>query len=59
MKACESLGGKCFTTVDAFYVEIVACVIFGLIWIAYFKKILYHLQSLPKKAWKIKKYPIA
>jgi hypothetical protein len=51
--ACTSLGGFCLTKIDAFYVETAAFTLFGVFWILIFKKIMYNLQALPKKSWKI------
>jgi PAT family acetyl-CoA transporter-like MFS transporter 1 len=55
IKDCKNLGGVCETKLDAFYVETLACSLFGIIWIMIFKKVMYNLQALPKKSWKLTK----
>lgn len=52
---CTKLGGNCETKLNAFYLETVVCTIFGIFWILVFRKVMYNLQSLPKKSWKLSK----
>lgn len=51
---CVSLGGVCITRIDAFYIETIACTLFGIFWLIKFKSIMKNLQDLPKAAWKLK-----
>ena len=52
-KECVSLGGLCVTTIDAYYIETVACTVFAIFWIFQFKDVMYKLQNIPKSAWKL------
>ncbi len=52
-KDCVSLGGVCVTTVDAFYVETIACTFFAIFWLLRFKGVMFKLQEMPKSAWKL------
>ncbi|CAF0971281.1 unnamed protein product [Brachionus calyciflorus] len=52
---CVNLGGFCVTKIDAFYVETLACTLFGVVWILSFRKLMYNLQDMPKSLWKISK----
>jgi hypothetical protein len=49
------MGGICLTQIDAFYAEMFVCTILGILWICYFRKIMFNLQSLPKKEWQLDK----
>jgi PAT family acetyl-CoA transporter-like MFS transporter 1 len=58
-KECTShLSGICTTTLDAYYLMTVACTCFGICWILYFKKVMYNLQAMPRKSYKISKMAI-
>lgn len=52
---CVKLGGVCSTWMDAFYVETFIFTVFGIFWILKFKKVMYHLQDMPRVSWKITK----
>ncbi|KAG5680973.1 hypothetical protein PVAND_010447 [Polypedilum vanderplanki] len=50
---CAELGGKCFTDIDGYYIEICINVIYGIIWFYFGRKLIIHLQNLPSKDWYI------
>ncbi|XP_048250112.1 acetyl-coenzyme A transporter 1-like [Haliotis rufescens] len=49
---CHAADGKCNTTMDGYYIESVACVILGLIWLVWKKSTVKRLDSLDLSAWK-------
>lgn len=49
---CTSEGGTCETTVEGYYIEMVLCILLGLVWFFYAKRRARWLQSLPQSAWK-------
>ncbi|KAK9501712.1 hypothetical protein O3M35_012388 [Rhynocoris fuscipes] len=51
--ACESANGKCVTTLDGYYLEIVLCTIIGFIWFRWGKHAIRHLQTRPPEDWAI------
>jgi PAT family acetyl-CoA transporter-like MFS transporter 1 len=55
IESCTKAGGVCSTWLDAFYLETLFLTIFGIFWILKYRKIMFHLQDLPKFAWKISK----
>ena len=38
---------------DAFYIEMAVCTVIGVAWLLIFSKIMYRLQAMPRKAWKL------
>ncbi|XP_046572615.1 acetyl-coenzyme A transporter 1-like [Haliotis rubra] len=49
---CHAADGNCTTTMDGYYIESVACVIVGFIWLIWKKGTVKHLDSLDLSAWK-------
>ncbi len=41
---CEGGGGKCVTLTDGYYIESIACVIIGFVWLAWGWKTVNKLQ---------------
>uniref|UniRef100_U5EUI4 Putative acetyl-coa transporter n=1 Tax=Corethrella appendiculata TaxID=1370023 RepID=U5EUI4_9DIPT len=50
---CTSSGGKCDITIDGYYIEIIFCFIYGVLWYLWGKSKIYYLQNLPLKAWRV------
>jgi PAT family acetyl-CoA transporter-like MFS transporter 1 len=48
---CKELGGKCFTDVDGYYIEVCINVVYGIVWFYFGRKLIMHLQNLPSKDW--------
>ncbi|GAB0098172.1 acetyl-coenzyme A transporter 1 [Sergentomyia squamirostris] len=51
--ACSAAGGKCEIDIDGYYIEVLICLIYGLLWYNWGRKKVTHLQSLPLKSWKV------
>ncbi|XP_053204548.1 acetyl-coenzyme A transporter 1-like [Panonychus citri] len=49
---CSASGGKCNTTIDGYYVQLVILTILGLIWLKWARKRIDKIQNLPPKDWK-------
>lgn len=47
--------GACRVTVDGYYLELLICLIFGLVWFRWAKERINQLQALPTKAWHVVK----
>lgn len=52
-KACSLSHGKCQIIVDGFYIETLACTIYGVIWYCIFRKSIKNLQSKNVKEWHV------
>ena len=50
---CTAAGGHCVTQLDGYYLEIVICLILGVIWYFLQHKRIKKLQSLDKTAWQV------
>ena len=50
---CTAGGGHCVTQLDGYYVEIVICLILGVIWYFLQRQRIIRLQSLDKSAWQV------
>lgn len=50
---CAKSGGRCFTDIDGYYIEVCFNVIYGVIWFYFGRKLIMHLQNLPAKEWYI------
>lgn len=55
VKACEGMKGTCSTLLDGYYVEVLLCSLFGLIWLLWGKRTIHHLQSRSSSAWQVSK----
>lgn len=51
---CQSRGGACATTVDGYYVQLLACTLLGVAWLAVFRPVLLRLEALPSSDWCLK-----
>jgi len=52
-ETCKAEGGLCLTLVDGYYVETVACVAIGFLWLLWGKQRILRLQAAPLSDWKI------
>lgn len=52
-KNCLKFGAKCIIKMDAFYFLTIFCTFIGVLWMLWFKKTVFSLQSLAKNCWKI------
>jgi PAT family acetyl-CoA transporter-like MFS transporter 1 len=50
---CLRVGGKCRLDIDGYYIEIILCLIYGIIWYRFGKSRISYLQKLPVKAWHV------
>lgn len=50
---CSKVGGKCRVDIDGYYIEIILCLIYGIIWYKWGRSKLNYLQKLPVKAWHV------
>ncbi|XP_060866175.1 acetyl-coenzyme A transporter 1-like isoform X1 [Metopolophium dirhodum] len=50
-KRCITDGGECVVTVNGYYIEMVLCTIFGILWYGIFKNILKNLQMKCPSQW--------
>ncbi|XP_025194188.1 acetyl-coenzyme A transporter 1-like isoform X2 [Melanaphis sacchari] len=48
---CTTDGGDCIVTVNGYYIEMVLCTIFGILWYSIFKNILKNLQTKCPSKW--------
>nr|CAG4648604.1 EOG090X04K8 [Polyphemus pediculus] len=51
--ACTEKGGHCVVELDGFYVEIFICIVIGLVWLRWGRRIIQQLQSKDESAWKV------
>ena len=49
---CKSLAGECLTVIDGYYIEVLLCIIIGLIWFRWGKSKIKMLQNKHSSAWK-------
>ncbi|XP_058460267.1 acetyl-coenzyme A transporter 1 isoform X1 [Malaya genurostris] len=52
-EACLNGGGKCELQIDGYYIEIVICLVYGILWFQWGKHKIRYLQSLPLSAWRV------
>ncbi len=52
IKSCNSRDGQCLVSTDGYYIEVVLCVIIGMIWYRWGRSKIKLLQSKPLSAWK-------
>jgi PAT family acetyl-CoA transporter-like MFS transporter 1 len=50
---CLKIGGKCRVDIDGYYIEIIICLIYGIIWYKWGRSKINQLQRLPIKAWHV------
>ena len=50
---CQSINGKCRIDIDGYYIEIILCLIYGIIWYKWGRSKINQLQRLPVKAWHV------
>ncbi|XP_055335216.1 acetyl-coenzyme A transporter 1-like [Paramacrobiotus metropolitanus] len=50
---CAAGGGNCVVDLDGFYVEVMVCFAFGLIWYQFFRSRIRTLQELPERSWRL------
>ena len=53
LKECTKLGGKCATSVDAYYYLVIGFTIVGIIWLLIFSRCLAVLNNTPKSKWSL------
>lgn len=54
---CIDNGGKCFTEIDGYYIEVIMNVVYGIIWYQWAKRTLEYLQKLPISDWHVLSKP--
>jgi hypothetical protein len=54
---CQARGGACATRVDGYYVQLAACTLLGVAWLALFRPVLLRLEALPPSEWCLKRPP--
>ena len=52
-KECSQLGGKCVTTVDAYYYLVLAFSLAGFLWLLFFSRFVNILNNTPKSDWSL------
>jgi hypothetical protein len=52
-KKCDMLGGVCRPHIEAYYVEVMVCLVAGIIWLIWKRATLMRLQSKPMSAWQV------
>jgi PAT family acetyl-CoA transporter-like MFS transporter 1 len=50
---CFRIGGKCRVDIDGYYIEVIICLIYGIIWYKWGRSKINELQRLPVKAWHV------
>lgn len=50
---CSKIGGKCRIDVDGYYIEVILCLIYGIIWYKWARSKINQLQKLPIKSWHV------
>ncbi|XP_055608396.1 acetyl-coenzyme A transporter 1 [Uranotaenia lowii] len=50
---CTNDGGKCNIEIDGYYIEIVICLVYGILWYQWGKHKIRYLQNLPLNAWRV------
>ncbi|XP_075237253.1 acetyl-coenzyme A transporter 1 [Lycorma delicatula] len=51
VKVCTNNEGKCVTSIDGYFVEMIVCTVFGTLWFIWAKKRVLRLQALGESAW--------
>lgn len=49
------MNGRCDTTIDGYYLEVLICLIYGMIWYKWGTTQIRHLQAMPMKVWRVVK----
>lgn len=57
IETCIKYGAQCVVFIDAFYYLTCVLVLFGIVWLMYYSKIMLYLQELKKSCWKIDSFP--
>ncbi|CRL01967.1 CLUMA_CG015131, isoform A [Clunio marinus] len=52
-ESCVKIGGSCRVDIDGYYIEVILCLIYGIIWYKWSKPKINHLQKLPIKNWHV------
>jgi len=52
---CKAGDGTCDVDVDGYYLELLICLIFGIVWFRWAREKISQLQTLPVKAWHVVK----
>lgn len=50
---CTEEGGKCNIEIDGYYIEILVCLAYGILWYQWGKHQIRNLQQLPLSAWRV------
>lgn len=50
---CMKIGGKCRIDIDGYYIEVILCLIYGIIWYKWARPRINQLQKLPIKSWHV------
>lgn len=50
---CSKIGGKCRIDIDGYYIEIILCLIYGIIWYKWGRTKINQLQRLPVQSWRV------
>lgn len=50
---CHKVGGQCRIDIDGYYIEIILCLIYGILWYKFSKTKINQLQKLPIKSWHV------
>lgn len=50
---CMKTGGKCRIDIDGYYIEVIICLIYGIIWYKWARTKINHLQKLPMSSWRV------
>jgi MFS transporter, PAT family, solute carrier family 33 (acetyl-CoA transportor), member 1 len=50
---CTKIGGACRVDIDGYYIEVIICLIYGIIWYKWGRSKINQLQKLPIKSWHV------
>lgn len=50
---CFKVGGKCRIDIDGYYIEIIICLIYGILWLKWARSKINYLQKLPIQSWRV------
>jgi len=50
---CSGIGGTCRIDIDGYYIEIIICLIYGIIWYKWARSKINQLQKMPVKSWHV------
>ncbi|XP_050522836.1 acetyl-coenzyme A transporter 1-like isoform X2 [Daktulosphaira vitifoliae] len=53
IKACKTCGGSCSIKIDGFYIEVMVCLVLGIIWYVFYNKKLRNLQTKGHNYWSV------